>query len=217
MVEKSQHLPPPEKAEGVAWGMGKGDGWEDHYTRRAREEKWLARSVYKLQEIDRKHHLIRPGDRLLDLGCFPGSWSQYAIKRVGPRGEVVGFDLQEPDRLSAPNFRFVKGDVFALDLERLKEEIGPRDVVLSDMAPQTTGIRVADASRSVALARMALNIAAVLLRKGGRFLCKVFEGEDLKGLREEFSPHFKKIRTLRPAAVRKGSREVYLLGLGLGG
>ena len=197
--------------------MGKGNRWEDHYARRAREEKWLARSVYKLQEVDGKHHIIRPGDRLLDLGCFPGSWSQYAIKRVGPRGEVVGVDIQEPDRFSAPNFRFVKGDVFDLSLDWLKGEIGPRDVVMSDMAPPTTGIRVADASRSMELAKRALDIASVLLKKGGYCLCKVFEGEDMKALREDFSPHFNKVRTLRPTAVRKASREVYLLGLGFGG
>jgi len=195
----------------------KESGWDDYYARRAREEKWLARSVYKLQEIDRKHHLFRPGDRLLDLGCFPGSWSQYAIKRVGPRGEVVGVDIQEPDRFSAPNFRFLLADVFDLDLDWLKEEIGPRDVVMSDMAPHTSGIRLADASRSMELARRALDIASVLLKKGGHCLCKVFEGEDMKTLREDFSPHFRKIRTLRPPAVRKASKEVYLLWLGFGG
>ena len=195
--------------------MAKGDRWEDHYARRARTEKWLARSVYKLQEIDRKYKIFRRGDRVLDLGCFPGSWSQYALKRVGPGGEVVGVDLKDPDRVSAPNFRFLQGDVFQLDLEWLKMEIGPRDVVMSDMAPQTSGIRVADASRSMDLAKRALDIAAALLKKHGHCLCKVFEGEDTKILRDDFSQHFEKTRTMRPPAVRKASREVYLLGLGL--
>ena len=188
--------------------------WDDHYARRARDEKWLARSVYKLKEIDEKFRLIRKGDRLLDLGCYPGSWSQYGIKKVGPQGEVVGIDLTRTDRLSFPNFRFLKGDVLSLDLDRLLREIGPRDAVISDMAPQTTGVRLTDESRSLSLAKRASEIALVLLRKKGRFVCKVFEGEDLRHFRTEISAHFRNVRVFRPQAVRKGSREVYLIGLG---
>ncbi len=187
--------------------------WDDHYARRARDEKWLARSIYKLQEIDKKFRLIHKGDRLLDLGCYPGSWSQYGIKMVGPKGDVVGIDLTRTDRLLFPNFKFIKGDVLSLDLDRLVREVGPRDAVISDMAPQTTGIRLTDESRSLSLAKRAAEIALVLLTKKGRFVCKVFEGEDLKPLRTEISLHFRQVRVFRPQAVRKGSREVYLLGL----
>ena len=91
-----------------------GNRWEDHYARRARQEKWLARSVYKLEEIDRKFGLLRPGQRLLDLGCYPGSWSQYCTRRVGPKGDVVGLDLKAPEKFSAPNFRFIQADVLDL-------------------------------------------------------------------------------------------------------
>ena len=189
--------------------------WEDHFTRRARDEKWLARSIYKIEEIDRKYRLIKRGQRILDLGCYPGSWSQYSTGKVGPQGEVVGIDLKRPDRFAAPNFRFFEADVLNLDLERLKKEISPRNVVISDLAPQTSGIHIVDTSRSMELARKALLIALVLLQKGGHFLCKVFEGEDIKELRIEISRHFKETRTVRPAAVRKASREVYLLGLRL--
>ena len=195
--------------------MAKRDRWEDHYTRRARNEKWLARSVYKLEEIDRRFKLIRHGHRLLDLGCYPGSWSQYSIKRVGPKGEVVGVDLEGPDLLSAPNFRFIKGDVLTLDLKWLAKEIGLRDVVISDLAPHTTGIKIADTSRSMELAKRALEISLVVLKEQGHFLCKAFEGEDLKAFRSVFSKLFDQIRLIRPSAVRKGSREVYLLGLNL--
>ena len=195
--------------------MGRGNQWADHYTRRARVEKWLARSVFKLEEIDRKYKLIRQRDRLLDLGCFPGSWSQYGIKNVGSKGEVVGVDLKKPDRLSAPNFKFIKSDVFVLDRERMKREINERDLVLSDMAPQTTGIRLADESRSIRLAERALGIALTVLKKKGHFLCKVFEGDDLRPFKEECSRHFDQVRTIRPSAVRKGSREIYLVGLNL--
>jgi len=187
--------------------------WEDHYTRRARKENWLARSVFKLQEIDRRYKLIHRGDRLLDLGCHPGSWSQYSLERVGPKGTVVGVDLREPDRLSAPNFRFIEADVLLLDTAWLKNEIGLCDVVMSDLAPKTTGIRVADASRSLELARGALNIALVLLKKGGHFLCKAFESEDTKPFKDGFSARFDETRIIRPSAVRKTSREIYILGL----
>ena len=187
--------------------------WEDHFTRRARDEKWLARSVYKLEEIDRRYKLINKGHRILDLGCYPGSWSQYCTRRVGPQGEVLGVDRKRPDRFAAPNFKFLEADVLNLDLERLKREISPRNVVISDLAPQTSGIHIVDTSRSMELARKALLIALVLLQKGGHFLCKVFEGEDIKDLRIELSRHFKEARTVRPAAIRKASREVYLLGL----
>ena len=194
--------------------MARGGKWEDHYTRRARDEKWLARSVYKLQEIDKRFGLIRAGSRLLDLGAYPGSWSQYSLKKVGPKGEVAGIDLQIPGRISAPNFRFIKEDVLTLDVTWLYQQIGDRDVVLSDLAPKTTGIPVADISRSEALAERAMEIALAVLRVQGHFLCKIFEGEGLKTFRTDLSQAFKQVRAVRPQAVRKRSREVYLLGLG---
>ena len=197
------------------WKRGKGNPWDDHYALRARKEQWLARSVYKLEEIDRKHKLIRPGDAILDLGCYPGSWSQYCLKKVGPEGDVVGVDLKEPDRFSAPNFSFIQADILTLDLEALAREIGLRDGVLSDLAPRTSGIGVTDAARSLRLAEGALRIALALLKKGGNFLCKVFDGEDLPTFRKEVLQRFRQGRTVRPAAVRKASREVYLLGLSL--
>jgi len=192
--------------------MGKKDKWEDHYARRARDEKWLARSVYKLDEIDEKFKLMAQGHRVLDLGCYPGSWSQYALKKIGPKGDVVGVDLQEPDHLSAPNFRFIKSDVLRLDVAWLAKEIGARDVVISDLAPMTTGVKLTDVSRSVALARRALEIALTLLRENGHFLCKVFEGEDLKAFRNGLKKYFDEVRIIRPSAVRKGSKEVFVLG-----
>lgn len=193
--------------------MPRGNRWDDSYTRRARQEKWLARSVYKLEEMDKKYRLIRQGDRLLDLGCYPGSWSQYGIKRVGPRGDVVGMDLKKPDRLSAPNFRFIKADIFTVDPEWVLTEVGPRDAVISDLAPKTTGISVADTSRSLELAKEALKIALAVLKKRGHFLCKVFEGEELKSYRDALSGYFSQVRSFKPSASRKSSREIYLLGL----
>lgn len=194
--------------------MSKGNRWEDHYTRRARQEKWLARSVYKLEEIDRKFGLLHPGQRVLDLGCYPGSWSQYCIRSVGPKGDVVGLDVKAPETFRADIFRFIRADVLDLDIRWLSTEIGPRDAVISDMAPQTTGISVSDVSRSLELAGKALDIAESLLKKNGKFLCKVFEGEGIGPFRKQISSRFARLQIFRPAAVRKASREIYLLGLG---
>ena len=188
--------------------------WEDHYTRRARNEKWLARSVYKLQEIDKKFRLIHKGDRILDLGCYPGSWSQYCLKTVGPTGDVAGIDLVPPEKIiQLTHFRFIQGDIFEMDPEWLKSEIGRRDAVLSDLAPKTTGVKSTDATRSIALAEKALEIARVVLEKKGHLLCKVLEGEDFKAFRDEVGRHFGQTRLLRPKATRKRSSEVYIIGM----
>ena len=192
----------------------KSNRWDDYYTEKAREEKWLARSVYKLQEIDRKFRLIHKNDRVLDLGCFPGSWSQYAITKVGKRGDVVGIDLYAPNVFSPPNFRCIKGDIETIKVTWLVVEIQPRNVVLSDLAPPTTGIRDTDVSRSMFLAEKAAQIARALLKTKGHFVCKIFEGEDLKAFKSNISPSFKQVRLFRPKATRKRSREVYLVGTG---
>jgi 23S rRNA (uridine2552-2'-O)-methyltransferase len=193
--------------------MGKTNTWEDHYTRRAREAQWLARSIYKLEEIDRKVRLFHPGDRVLDLGCYPGSWSQYSVVKVGPKGEVVGVDLKKPDRFSSARFRFIAADVLSVDVAWLREQVGTRELVISDLAPATSGIAVTDTSRSMQLARRALEIALAVLKKGGHFLCKVFEGQEVKAFRTELAEHFARVQTLRPSAVRKASREIYLLAM----
>lgn len=192
----------------------KSNRWDDHYTEKAREEKWLARSVYKLQEIDRKFKLIHKSDRVLDLGCFPGSWSQYAIIKVGKRGDVVGIDLHTPKAFNPPNFRCIKGNVETIEMEWLVKEIQPRNVVLSDLAPPTTGIRDTDVSRSISLAEKAAQIAQAFLKNSGHFVCKIFEGEELKPFKSKISPSFKQVRLFRPKATRKRSREVYLVGTG---
>ena len=189
--------------------------WRDHYSEKARQEKWLARSVYKLEEIDRKYHLLRKGTHVLDLGCYPGSWSQYCLKIVGNTGSVVGIDLFKPKGFITPNFRFLEADIHNVDPKWLVNEVGRVDLTLSDMAPKTSGVIVSDTSRSMELAEKALEIALAVLKEKGHFLCKIFEGEGLKGFRKNSSEYFKQTRIIRPQAVRKKSREVYLLGHGL--
>ena len=148
------------------------------------------------------------------MGCCPGSWSQYCLRKVGPRGDVIGVDQSGGVPISAPNFRYIQRDILTLDPSRLLDKIPLRDVVLSDLAPQTTGIRVTDESRSVELARKALSVALVVGRRGGHFLCKVFEGPAVAAFKKDLSGTFRQVRTSRPSAVRKHSREVYLVGLG---
>lgn len=193
--------------------MKKGNKWKDHYTRRAKEEKWLARSVYKLEEIDRKYRLIKPGNRVVDLGCYPGSWSQYIIKKVGKKGEVTGIDLKIPQGVVAQNFRYIKGDILNFNVDRFFLESDKIDLLLSDLAPQTTGNNITDCARSLELANKALEIAVLVLKKGGHFLCKVFEGEDFRDFQNHVLEYFENVRLMRPEAVRKRSREIYLLGL----
>jgi 23S rRNA (uridine2552-2'-O)-methyltransferase len=188
-------------------------GEPDYYRNRARAEGYVARAVYKLKEVDEKYHLIKPGQRVLDLGCSPGSWLQYLASRVGPGGLVVGVDANKPAIEVVPPLYFVHGEVTSLDLETITA-ISPRfDVVLSDLAPKTTGMRQVDQQRSLELAWLAWEWARQLLREGGHFLVKVFEGPDTPALVAVLKQHFSVCRPIKPAGSRPASREIYLLGL----
>jgi len=198
---------------------------QDAYFRQAKQAGYAARSVYKLEEIDRKQRLLRPGQRVLDLGCAPGSWLQYAAARVGPKGRVVGVDLQ-PVEVDLPEWvRTVEADIFleppgallaaggllGFDLPVL----GGFDVVLSDMAPKTTGIPSADAARSAELALRALALAREVLRPGGDALVKIFQGARLPEVRQAFAAVFERVSLEKPLASRSESVEIFLLGRGL--
>jgi 23S rRNA (uridine2552-2'-O)-methyltransferase len=187
--------------------------WEDHYSRRAKKEKSPARSVYKLKEIQQKHHLIRKGDRVLDLGCSPGSWLLYAADLTGKKGRVVGID-RKPVAIPVPaHVRILTGDVLSTD-DALMEKLGKDfDVVLSDMAPDTTGNKHVDTARSFHLCQAALSLAGDVLRPGGSFVCKIFQGEDFKAFADAVKQHFKTRKIFKPESSRKASREIYVIGL----
>jgi 23S rRNA (uridine2552-2'-O)-methyltransferase len=188
----------------------------DHHARRAKAEGFLARSVYKLEEIDRKHRLIRPGDRIVDLGASPGSWSQYASEHIGAKGRVLGIDLTEI-RLTLANVTFVTQDIFTADWTALFAQAGitpPVDVVLSDMAPKTTGVHVTDHARSVELCEAALMVAQKLLKPGGHFVCKMFDGEDFQQYRKQLQSSFTSASVLRPESTRSSSRELFFIAKG---
>lgn len=187
----------------------------DHYARKAKKDNFAARSVYKLEEIDQKHRLLHTGDQVLDLGASPGSWSQYVAQKIGPKGRLLGIDLT-PIGVHYANASFVTQDIYTADWPVLLAQAGmhsPVDVVLSDMAPATTGMRLTDHARSVALCQMALAVAQQHLKVGGHFVCKFFDGEDFASFKKELEAVFQHVKVLRPQSVRKESRELFFIGL----
>lgn len=184
--------------------------WQDHYTQRAKKERFPARSVYKLEEIQKKHRLIRKGDRVLDLGCSPGSWLRYAAKMTGTEGTVIGIDLKPVTIELTSQIRIITADVFELDVESLGNEF---NAVLSDMAPATTGHKAVDAARSFNLCEAAFGIAQRVLRPGGSFVCKIFQGSDFKIFLDTVRSEFKHQKIFKPQSSRKASKEIYVIGL----
>lgn len=184
----------------------------DRFTKMAKAQGFAARSVFKLEEIQHRTQLMRPGDRVVDLGCFPGSWSRFALQRIGRKGTLVGVDLKTPVGLQGVYLERSVRDVTA---EELLEHLGgPADVVLSDMAPLTTGVRFGDHVRQVALAQVGLDLALEVLKPGGHFVVKLFDGEDVPAFARGMKSAFTKVRRIKPEAVRGTSVEFYLVGLG---
>jgi 23S rRNA (uridine2552-2'-O)-methyltransferase len=184
----------------------------DAFSRRAKEEGYPARSVYKLEEIDRRTRLLRPGQRVLDLGAAPGSWAMYTAKKIGPTGRLLAIDLN-PLTVALPRWAEAReGDALTLANEDLAL-FAPYDVVLSDMAPQTTGNRLGDQTRSFELFMRALAVAATLTKVGGSFVGKIFMGEDMPLARAELKRLFAKDKTMRPEGTRSVSYETFGIGL----
>jgi 23S rRNA (uridine2552-2'-O)-methyltransferase len=192
----------------------KANRWEDHYTRLARKERYPARSVYKLQEIQKRFGVIRKGNAVLDLGSAPGSWLIYAADLVGPSGCVVGVDLTPVTVSLPPHVGVHTKDVFAL-VDAAAAFFGREfDVVLSDMAPATTGSRGVDAARSYNLCEAALYIARQVLKPGGAFICKIFQGEDFRSFAAAVKAGFAECKPFKPQSCRKASKEIYLIAKG---
>jgi 23S rRNA (uridine2552-2'-O)-methyltransferase len=185
---------------------------QDHWGHKARKEGYAARSVYKLEEIDRRTHILKVGGRVLDLGAYPGSWTAYAAQRVGPKGRVLGLDLQEFKGTLPPHAEIRAGDVLSLELEK---ELGPAsfDVVVSDMAPATTGHRFTDQARSHRLFMRALEIARAVLAPGGHFVGKIFVGAEFEIARDAVRAAFEETKIIKPPASRAESYETFVVGL----
>jgi 23S rRNA (uridine2552-2'-O)-methyltransferase len=193
---------------------GSRNRWADHYTRQARKDNYPARSVYKLQEIQKRHRLLRAGSRVLDLGCAPGSWLKYAAEIVGPKGYVLGLDLK-PIKMALPaNAQMMVADIFDLPGDVIELLRPGYHCVISDMAPATTGHRDVDAARSLNLCESALAVAQDYLRPGGGWVCKIFQGPDSATFIERVKQQFDRCHIYKPQSSRKASREIFVIGKG---
>lgn len=185
---------------------------QDHYFQQAKKDGYRARSAYKLLEINNKFHLIRPGARILDLGAAPGSWSQVAAK-LGKATKIVAVDLQPMQPL--PGAQTIQADITKPEtIARIKDALPEgADLVLSDVAPAATGVRLVDQARSIQLAEASLAIALYFLKANGAFVVKVFQGEDLPSFVARAKQNFETVRVFRPEASRKESDEHYVVCL----
>jgi 23S rRNA (uridine2552-2'-O)-methyltransferase len=183
----------------------------DHKTREARARGYPARSVFKLEEIDRRLRIFRPGQTVLDLGAAPGSWSLFASGRVGERGRVLAVDLEEISQAFAPNVSVLRGDAFDLEQAALSA-FAPYDVVLSDMAPRTSGTKLSDQARSAELYLRALEVAILLGRPGSAFVGKIFMSNDFTDARARTAAAYAKVQVIRPEGTRSQSSEVFIVG-----
>lgn len=188
----------------------------DQYFKQAKAEGYVARSAYKLLQIQEKKSIIKRGDRVLDLGCAPGSWLQAAEELAGPKGVIVGIDLQAVSVGFGPNVHVIQGDVTQTEPSELTDLAGGRfNVVLSDMAPNTTG--AGDHFRSVALCECVLDLLPGLLKPKGNLAMKVFEGEVYPDLLKRSQKLFAECRGFKPKATRDMSTEMYIVGKGYHG
>ena len=192
----------------------------DHYYHEAKDQGFLARSVFKLKEIDEKYRLF-PSQRkepffVIDLGCAPGSWLQYIIPKLRDDDKVVGIDLNEVSTTD-PKLVFIQGDIFNTSPEEFKNSADTQkgfDLVLSDMAPKTCGIKSVDQERSIELCRAAKEVAVVNLRKNGKLVIKAFQSNEIKPFTNELKKHFTDVKIFKPDSSRQESFEIYIVSIG---
>lgn len=191
---------------------------DDVWVQKAQKDGYRSRATYKLAEIDDKDRLLRPGMTVIDLGSAPGGWSQLLSERLGGRGTILASDILPMDAI--PDVQFIQGDFTEEDvLQQLLDAMGDRqaDLVISDMAPNLSGMNAIDQPKAMYLVELALDLAEQVLRPGGDFLAKVFQGEGYEDYLKLLRSRFDKVLTRKPEASRARSREVYLLGRGFKG
>ncbi len=193
--------------------------YRDHYFLKAKRENYPARSVYKLKELDAKFRLLKPGMKVLDLGAAPGSWSLGVAEKVGSKGLVLACDIQSTETAFPPQVLFMQEDVFqrSTAFEAKLAELGPFDLVISDMAPRTTGTRFTDQARSLELTLEALAVACLHLKQGGNFVVKIFMGPDIQDLLTPMRKAFSSVKSFKPKSSRAESKETFFTGLGFRG
>jgi len=188
---------------------------KDHYYKKAKEEKYRSRAAYKLFQAVRKHHFIKNGNVVVDLGAAPGGWVQAARKIVGTKGFVLGVDLKPIEPFPQLNVRTIIGDITEKETLQQILEFLPRkaDGVISDASPNISGIWEVDHARQIDLAQQALKIALKTLKTSGNFFVKVFEGDMLNDFSQELKRHFEIVKIMKPKASRAKSSEMFILGI----
>ena len=193
--------------------------FDDEYVKLSQKEGYRSRAIYKLKEIQQKDKLIRPGMQVVDLGAAPGGWSQYAVELVGGSGRVVASDILPIDPL--PFVEFIQGDFTEesvlndiLNVLNKDKEKANADVVISDMAPNVTGVESIDQPRSIYLCELSLDMARTILKPGGAFVAKVFQGDGSDAFINDVRQSFKQVKIRKPKASRPRSREIYVVGQG---
>ncbi len=186
----------------------------DAFSVKAKQEGYPARSVFKLEEIDQRVRLLRGGQHVLDLGASPGSWAKYISQKIGPSGRLLAVDLKPMTISLPPGCVFILGDALSLENESLRT-FAPYDVVVSDMAPSTSGTRMQDQARSFELFTRAVEVAINVTKPGGAFVGKLFMGDDFQHARKQIKECYEEDKTIRPAGTRPNSYEVFLIGLRL--
>ena len=191
----------------------------DSYWRRAKKEGYRSRASYKLIELNEKFKLLKRGDRVLDVGCAPGGWMQVALEIVGEKGFVYGVDIEKVESFNKPNAEIIIADISKAKGRELilNKADGMLDAIISDIAPHTTGVKIADQAKSLELSKEAFRISKILLKESGNFLVKIFQGSDIKKFLEELKLNFREVKITKPEATRKGSAEVYIVGKGFMG
>lgn len=187
----------------------------DPWVKKAQDGGWRSRAVFKLEELDKKDRLLKKGSVVIDLGAAPGGWSQYAAGKVLPGGQVLALDILPMEEIAGVTF--IEGDFTEDDaLQQVLTLLGTTraDLVMSDMAPNITGMRSVDQPRSMYLVELALDLAGQILTSGGSFVAKVFHGEGFEGFVQECRRRFKTVKIRKPAASRQESRETYIVATG---
>jgi len=189
--------------------------FDDEYVKRAQKDGWRSRAVYKLIEIDEKDHILKPGMVVVDLGAAPGSWTEYAVKKVGAKGQIVALDILPMDGMA--DVTVIQGDfreAAVYDQLLASLENTQVNLVMSDMAPNISGMKAVDQPRAIYLAELALELANKVLADNGDLLIKIFTGEGLDSFKQELRKKFNKILVRKPKASRPRSSEIYLLARG---
>lgn len=187
------------------------DRLNDHYLLKSRQEDFRSRAAYKLQEINEKYKILKPNQKILDLGAAPGSWSQYVMRTVNGKAKIIAIDLLDIEPIDGVTI--IKGDFLAKENQEKIIELAPNglDVILSDIAPDTTGVHYADTENSFILVNLALDIAEKLLKPGGSFVAKVFEGAEYQTLLKRTRSLFGFAKSVNPKASLNRSRELFLV------